>query len=253
MKSKEYHLTSGNRTIKAWLYFPEKKGLSPAVIICHGIPGGKPVPGDRGYIPLAELLADNGFICVIFNFSGCGESSGNIDLNVWDEDLLRVYDLVSELPGIDNTAIHIVGFSAGGAIAAKFAALENRNFRSLMLMATPADLSQIIPEDKELMAGHFREMGLIKNPMSPDDIDKWYKGFSSLNAENLIRWLPRDVPLFIVHGDKDTVVPVTHADRIYKAAPQPKKMMILEGAAHQLRKDDRVTGIILDWLKEQKT
>lgn len=199
------------------------------------------------------MLADNGFICVIFNFSGCGESSGNIDLNVWDKDLLRVYDLVSELPGADNTEIHIIGFSAGGAIAAKFAALENQDIKSLMLMATPADLSQIIPEDRELMAGHFRELGLIKDPMSPDDINKWYKGFSSLKAENLIRWLPQDVPLCIVHGDKDEVVPVSHADRIYKAAPHPKKITILEGAPHQLRKNDRVTGIILDWLREQKT
>jgi uncharacterized protein len=253
MKSKEYLLTSGKRTIKAWLYFPEKKGLSPVVIICHGIPGGKPVPGDRGYIPLAELLAEKGYTCVIFNFSGCGESSGNIDLNVWDEDLLRIYDLVSELPGVDNTGIHIIGFSAGGAIAAKFAALENKNLKSLMLMATPADLSQIIPEDKELMAGHFRELGLIRDPMSPDDINKWYKGFSSLKAENLIRWLPKDVPLCIVHGDSDMVVPVSDADRIYKAAPQPKKIIVLEGAPHQLRKDDRISGIILDWLKGQKT
>lgn len=174
-------------------------------------------------------------------------------MNVWDEDLLRIYDLVSELPGVDNTAIHIVGFSAGGAIAAKFTALENKGLKSLMLMATPADLSEIIPEDKELMAGHFRELGLIKNAMSPDDINKWYKGFSSLKAENFIRWLPQDVPLCIVHGDEDSVVPVSHADRIYKAAPQPKKIMILEGAPHQLRKDDRVAGIILDWLRKQNT
>ena len=199
------------------------------------------------------MLTDNGFICVVFNFSGCGESSGNIDLNAWNEDLLRVYNLVSELPGADNTGIHMIGFSAGGAIAVKFAALENKVIRSLMLMATPADLSQIIPDDAELMAGHFRELGLIKDPISSDDINKWYKGFSTLKAENLIRWLPQDVYLCIVHGDRDTVVPVSHAERIYKAAPHPKEIIILEGAPHQLRKDDRVAGIILDWLRELKT
>jgi pimeloyl-ACP methyl ester carboxylesterase len=67
------------------------------------------------------------------------------------------------LPGSDNAAINIIGFSAGGAIAARFAALEKKNIRSLMLMATPADLSQIILEDKELMASHFRELGLIRD------------------------------------------------------------------------------------------
>jgi len=210
------------------------------------------LPGDMGYVPLAELLADNGFISVVFNFSGCGESSGNIDLNLWHEDLVKIYDLVSELPGSDNAAINIIGFSAGGAIAARFAALEKKNIRSLMLMATPADLSQIILEDKELMASHFRELGLISDPMSPDDINKWYYGFTSLKAENFIRWLPQDVPLCIVHGNSDTVVPVSHADRIYKAAPHSPQKIILEGAPHQLRKDDRVKGIILEWLKKQK-
>jgi uncharacterized protein len=253
MKSKEFLLTSENRTIKAWLFFPDSKGLSPVVVICHGIPCSKPVQGDSGYVPLAEMLANKGFVCVLFNFSGCGESSGNIDLNVWDTDLQTVYDFVLESPGADNTEIHIVGFSAGGAAALKFITSERKKIKSLMLLATPADFSQIIPDNAELMAGHFRELGLIKDTDFPCDIDRWYKGFSLLKAENLIRWLPQRLPVCIVHGDRDTVVPVSHAERIYKAAPNPKKIIILEGAPHQLRKDNRVTGIILEWLREQKT
>lgn len=253
MKSKEYLLTLKKRKIKAWLFFPDSKGLSPLVVICHGIPGGKPAQGDRGYAPLAEELANNGFASVIFNFAGCGESSGNIDLNVWDADLLAVYDFVSGLPGMDNTDIHIIGFSAGGAAAVKFITSERKKIKSLMLLATPADFSQIIPDNAELMVRHFRELGLIKDPDFPRNINSWYKGFSLLKAENLIRWLPQGLSVCIVHGDKDTVVPVSHAERIYQAAPYPKKLIILEGAPHQLRKDLRVTGIILIWLREQKT
>jgi alpha-beta hydrolase superfamily lysophospholipase len=253
MKSKEHLLTSENRAIKVWLFFPDSKGLSPVVVICHGIPGSKPAQGDRGYFPLAKELASWGFACVVFNFSGCGESSGNIDLNVWDADLLAVYDFVSGLPGLDNTEIHIIGFSAGGAAAVKFITSERKKIKSLMLLATPADISQIIPDNAELMVRHFRELGLIKDAGFPCDINGWYKGFSLLKAENLIRWLPQGLPVCIVHGDRDTVVPVSHAERIYQAAPHPKKFIILEGAPHQLRKDDRIAGIILIWLREQKT
>ena len=122
-----------------------------------------------------------------------------------------------------------------------------------MLLATPADFSQIIPDNAEIMVRHFRELGLIKDAGFPRDVNGWYKGFSSLKAENLIRWLPQGLPVCIVNGERDTVVPVSHAERIYKAAPHPKKIIILEEASHQLRKDDRVTGIILIWLREQKT
>ena len=154
---------------------------------------------------------------------------------------------------MDNTEIHIIGFSAGGAVAVKFITSEKKKIKSLMLLATPADISQIIPDNAEIMVRHFRELGLIKDTGFPRDIDSWYKGFSLLKAENLIRWLPQGLPVCIVHGDRDTVVPVSHAERIYQAAPHPKKIIILEGAPHQLRKDDRIAGIILIWLREQKT
>lgn len=251
MKSKEYLLTSRSRTIRAWLFFPDRKGLSPAVIICHGIPGGKPIPGDSGYVPLARGLASKGFVAVIFSFSGCGDSTGNIDMNAWSEDLFSVYDFVSELPGVDNADIHILGFSAGGATAVKFLANEKKIVKSLMLMATPADMSEIIPHDAGLMAEHFRGMGLIRDEDFPQDIGIWYRGFSSLKAENFIRWLPQGVSLCIVHGDADTVVPVSHSGRIFSAALHPKKIIILKDAPHQLRKDDRTADIILEWLAER--
>jgi uncharacterized protein len=253
MKSKEYLLKLENRKIKVWLFFPDRRGLSPLVVICHGIPGGKPAQNDRGYVPLAEELSDKGFACALFNFTGCGESSGNIDLRVWESDLLGVYDYVSEIPGVDNTEIHITGFSAGGAVAVKFLTTEKNNIKSLLLMATPADFSQIIPDSAELMLMHFRELGLIKDADFPNDINKWYRGFSSLKPENLIRWLPQGLSVCIVHGDKDKVVPVSHAERIYQAAPHPKKKIILEGAPHQLRKDDRTAGVIIEWLESKKT
>ncbi len=121
-----------------------------------------------------------------------------------------------------------------------------------MLLATPADLSQIIPGDSGLMVRHFKGLGLIKDADFPQDINRWYKGFSSLMTENLIRWLPHGTSVCIIHGTEDELIPISHAERIYKAAPSPKKLIILEGASHQLRRDVRVQGIIIEWLRLQK-
>jgi alpha-beta hydrolase superfamily lysophospholipase len=250
MKLKEYLIPSESQAVKVWTYYPDKVGLHPVVIVCHGIPGGKPIPGDRGYIPFAEGLVSNGFAATIFNFRGCGESSGNIDLNGWIFDLRSVYDFVSDIPGIDNKDMHIVGFSAGGAVAVRFITSEkNLKLKSLMLMATPADLSEIIPSDAKLLVEHFKNIGLIREIDYPSDIDNWHRGFISLRPENLIRWLPGDLPVCIVHGDNDSVVPVDHARRLFEAAPIPKELVVLEGASHQLRNDQRTSGIIFEWLK----
>jgi hypothetical protein len=54
----------------------------------------------------------------------------------------------------------------------------------------------------------------------------------------------------IVHGDLDETVPVGHAHALYKAAWEPKRLTILPGATHQLRKDSRITEVIRTWLEE---
>lgn len=252
MKLKEHLLKSGDRSIKVWLHFPDREGLHPAVIICHGIPGGIPNKDDKGYLPIARYLAENGFVSVVFNFSGCGDSTGNIDINRWENDLFRIFEYVAELPGIDNTDIHLVGFSAGGAIALELSATEKKHISSLMLMATPANFSEIIPDDAELLAKHFRSIGIIRDDCFPDDIDAWHKGFISFKPENIIRWLPDMLPVCIVHGDKDEVVPLLHAQKLFNAAHEPKKLLILQDAPHQLRKHEGIPELILDWLKNSR-
>jgi len=210
------------------------------------------VQGDNGYQLLAGMLAQNGYLTILFNFSGCGESSGNIDLNRWSEDIYQVYDHVSELPKADFNNIHLIGFSAGGAIAVKFAAYEKKNLNSIMLMATPADFTGIIPRDAALVANHFKSIGLIRDSDFPNDLKKWHNAFYSIKPENIIRWLPSNLPVCIVQGHDDTVVPPDHAKRLFEAANEPKRLIMLKDASHQLRKDERIPELILNWLNENR-
>lgn len=218
------------------------------MIICHGIPGSQPDPHDRGYFGLAEALVAAGYHAVLFNFRGCGDAGGDIDMRAWYEDLTEVSDLITDLPGVDPRAVHAVGFSAGGAIAAK-AAAHDHLFAGLLLMATPADLGQIMPDDPQALREHFRALGLITTEAFPHDLKAWHRGFLELKP---VRWLPfiAPRPVGIVHGDADTVVPVEHARHLYAAAFEPKTLTILADAPHQLRRDPRTTGLIIDWLDE---
>jgi pimeloyl-ACP methyl ester carboxylesterase len=250
MKSRELALTRQGRKIKAWLYFPEPapKGLLPALIFCHGIPGSKPDPFDRGYIPLFEEFTSLGLACATFNFSGCGLSEGNIDMKGWHNDLDSVIDAVYDCPGIDPKSIHCIGFSAGGAIASRIVSY-NKHVASLLLMATPCNFADILPKDPELLKAHFLSIGTIRDDFFPGDLMKWYNDFLEVDPAH---WLPfiNPRPVGIVHGDHDETVPVSHARKLYDKAWEPKKITILEGAGHQLRKDPRIIQVIRDWLKE---
>jgi fermentation-respiration switch protein FrsA (DUF1100 family) len=39
-------------------------------------------------------------------------------------------------------------------------------------------------------------------------------------------------PLLLIHGDADTLIPVSHAHQMFAAAREPKKLWIVEGAEH---------------------
>jgi fermentation-respiration switch protein FrsA (DUF1100 family) len=55
----------------------------------------------------------------------------------------------------------------------------------------------------------------------------------------------------LVHGDRDETVPLNHAHRLYEQALEPKKLVIINGAGHRLRQDDRTIAAVTDWLKIQ--
>ncbi len=243
-------LSRGEISIRAWLYFPEPapRRLLSTLVFCHGIPGSNPDPHDRGYLPLFETFTGLGFACATFNFRGCGASGGNIDMRGWEADLDAAIDAVLNSPGIDGGQVHCIAFSAGGAVAAKVISYQ-KEVSSLLLMATPQNFADILPADPELLRHHFVTIGTIRDPFFPEDLTRWYHGFLELDPA---RWLPfiHPRPVGIVHGDLDETVPVGHAHTLYKAAWEPKRLTILPGATHHLRKDPRITEVIRNWLEE---
>lgn len=166
----------------------------------------------------------------------------------WHHDLDALIHAVHGSAGVDPKSIHCIGFSAGGAVAAKVVSYS-QEVASLLLMATPCGFSDILPQDASLLRDHFASIGTIRDNGFPADLRKWYKGFLDVNPSH---WLPfiNPRPVGIVHGDRDETVPVSHAHVLYDAACLPKKLTILEGATHQLRKDPRIVQVIRDWLRE---
>jgi uncharacterized protein len=39
-------------------------------------------------------------------------------------------------------------------------------------------------------------------------------------------------PLLVIHGDRDEIVPLLHGEALFDAAPEPKRLHVVEGAGH---------------------
>jgi alpha/beta superfamily hydrolase len=243
-----FSLFSDGIRLAGEMVLPEKSPAPyPVAVICHGIPGGRPANGDPGYRPFARQLAAAGFLSVLFNFRGCGESGGNIDLAGWCNDLSAVLEMVYKRDDADITRVNLVGFSGGAAVSANVAAADKRIF-AVALMAAPAEFSYLFKRDEvmELIA-RAKQIGSIRDQDFPPDPTAWIEGFYSVKAEDAIGAIaPR--PVLIVHGTEDEVVPVEHAHRLFAQAGEPRELVPLDGVLHRLRQEPRALQAAVTWL-----
>ena len=229
------------------LYIPGEKPPYPAVCLCHGVPSGITEPGDGGYPALAERISKEGFTTLFFNFRGSRNSEGNFDIGGWLRDLAAVIDYLWQQPEVDRTRFALVGNSAGAAVSVCTAAKDKR-ITAVAAMACPAELS-FISQDPAPTIKYFRNIGIIRDPGFPSLTEKWLDGFKEASAIRDIAGIaPR--PLLIVHGIEDDLVKVENARELFQAAGEPKKLVLLEGAGHRLRREERAVRAVIDWLKD---
>ena len=237
-------------TISGQLYLPAGKTPYPTVCVCHGIPAHTPTPGDRGYPLLAERICREGFAVLIFNFRGTGASGGNLDILGWTRDLKAVIDYLCALPEVDKSHLSLLGFSGGAAVSVYVASRDSR-ISCVAACACLAEFTFVTEVDEpQSVIDHFREIGAIREKNFPLSIEEWLNDFRLVRPIKYVAGIaPR--PLLLVHGNKDETVDMSHAYRLYDRAGEPKQIIIVNGAGHRLRQDDRVITIVLDWLKSQ--
>jgi len=249
MKISRVSLEVGELNLVGEVYFPEAANQPwPALCICHGIPAVPYNSADLGYPALAERFCAAGFVTLIFNFRGAGQSQGNLDILGWTQDLEAAIDFLFSLDEIDRSRLCLLG-SSGGAAVSVYVAANDPRVSSVITFACPAEFDFLMDKQQaKPLIDHFRSIGLIKDRDFPPSIDEWLEGFGTVSPIRYIdRISPR--PLLLVHGEKDDVVAVEHAFKLFEQAKEPKEIHIIPGAGHRLRFEEEAVATALNWLK----
>lgn len=252
-KEKVSQIVNGLRIVGE-VYIPEanQEGLYPAICLCHGIPGQIKDSTDTGYQLLAERFCMENFAVLIFNFRGTGESDGNFDILGWTRDLTSMIDFFFDHNMVDKKRVSLIGFSGGAAVSVYVTAHDPRIF-SLVTCSCPSDFSLISnPENAVFFLNQAREVGIIRDQNYPPSVKEWIAGFNDINP---IKWVNRisPRPMLIIHGTHDELVDISHAKKLYKRAKEPKDLLVIEGAVHRIRTDERAINGALEWLKKVNT
>jgi putative redox protein len=248
----EHRFPSGGNLLAAHLVRPPMRAdvtRVPAVVLAHGYPSdvnARAVAASALPELADRIAAEMGWIAMALAFRGCGDSEGSFSLRGWLDDLhAAAAHLDAEEP---VSGVWLVGFGTGGALSICAAAARTA-IRGVAVLGAPADFDDWASHPKRLLE-HARQVGMITDPLFPDDMEAWSRELKELRAVAFAPLLaPR--PLLVVHGSDDDLVPAFDA-RVLVDAHGAAELRIVAGAGHRLRHDPRAIAVLLGWLDRQR-
>ena len=157
-----------------------------------------------------KLLHDKVKINIfIFDYRGYGRSEGSASEAGTYEDGVAALHFVGKQLGVKAGNLIIFGRSLGAAVAAEMAG--RLQSRALILESPFVSI---------------REMAKSVFPLLP------ITSLLQTRYDNLEKIVKIKVPLLVIHGDRDEVVPYEHGKRVFAAAPAPKDFYTITGAGH---------------------
>lgn len=203
---KKFVISSSGEQLQAWFFsVKESKNLA---VVHHGRGGNL---YNKAF--LAQQLIDRQLSVLVYDYCGYGESTGTARLSTFIPDGLAVHDFAVNELHYDPSRILIVGESIGTGPACAIA--QSRKCAGVFLQAPftslPAETKDCIP---------------LLN-VYPD----W--AFPQPKFENIEYVKQEHPPLLIIHGARDRQIPVCHSRLLYKAAREPKELVILPNAGHR--------------------
>jgi uncharacterized protein len=189
----------GTRVHGWWLH----SGGERALIWCHGNAGNI-----SHRLENARRLVDAlGMDILLFDYRGYGLSGGRPDEQGLYLDSVAAYG-EARRRGFEPAQIVLFGRSLGAAVATE---LARRRPAAALILESPF-LS--IPA-----------MARAVYPFVPSFLVR-----TQFDNEAKIGRL--DVPILIIHGARDEIVPLAHGRRLYEAAAPPKRFFEIPGAGH---------------------
>ncbi len=216
--------TEDGLRLGGWFLPARGAGPGPAVLVCNGNAGTRALRA-----PLAAALARAGLSVLLFDYRGYAGNPGHPSEDGLAADARAAQAWLAARPEVDPARIAYFGESLGAAVALRLAV--ERPAAALVLRSPFISLTDV---------------GRLHYPWLPVKLllaDRY--GSAALLAR-------LTVPVLVIAGERDQVVPAALSRRLYDAAAEPKRFVLVPGADHndtELLDGRRMVGEILGFLE----
>lgn len=198
------------------------------VVFLHGRSGCK-----EDMLSLAQRFVAADYRCLVYDARAHGMSGGSVCTFGHNEthDLSAVIDQVSGLlkaRGENPGQICAVGNSLGASVILQ--ALPSETRIDVAVAVSPfASLSEVVIRSaKNTFSPHTPEWLIVAS--------MWAGGqraeFDPFTVSPFRAVRVTTTPVFFTHGALDKVIPVSHSEQLYAAAPEPKRLRVVPNGYH---------------------
>ena len=195
--------------LNGWFLHASKQSSIGTVLYSHG--NGGNLTAVRG---VAQDLVKHGLDVLIYDYRGYGRSEGSIpsDAELYaDGD--AAYDFLTQQRGVKPEKLAIYGLSLGTTVSTDVA--SRRPCGALVLEAPLSSASDMASEVLPILPRSLHWLG--KNR------------FESARKISSVK-----CPVLITHGEADEMIPTAQGRKVFAAAHEPKKLIIVPHGKHWL-------------------
>jgi len=201
-----YFQTHDSCKLNGWYY--KLPGAKYTILFSHGNAGNL-----YTRLPSIQALLNAGASVFVYDYRGFGKSEGHKpDIRGICDDGCAAHDYLVEKEAVDPDTIVLYGESLGVGVTTQVSTM--RHARGMILQSGFASLPRISRE-------HMPVLWMYPRLLFPDP-----------PLDSLAILKRPHPPLLLVHGVLDTVVPIAHADDLFRHAAEPKQYIRLTTCGH---------------------
>jgi hypothetical protein len=185
-------------------WYVDSPGSSSVLLWCHGNAGNM-IHRLENLVALHQI----GLSVFLFDYRGYGRSEGLPSEKGLYQDARAAYRYLTDVRHVDPTRLVAFGRSLGAAVAGQLA--SEQKVAGLILESAFPSVAAMAKQQFGGLPTH------------------WLLGSRFPLIERL---KSIHVPILMIHGDQDTIVPFPLGEQVFLAAPEPKWLYVVQGADH---------------------